>query len=114
VSPRGLEEDSALISLCEQAMAESEIGPDAFFFAHRGGRGAAGVLGDALALYTPVTDTHLYWADPAPQSLLIDEVEAIWAPIAEGDDWSLFEAKVAALRRMGEAHGPRPHPAGQA
>lgn len=118
VEPRGAEHDSALISLCEQAMAESNIGPDAFFFAHRGGRGASGAqgdaLGDALALYTPVADTHPYWADPAPQSLLIDEVEAIWAPIAEGDDWSLFEAKVAALRRMAAAHGPKPRPAGHA
>jgi hypothetical protein len=33
----------------------------------------------------------------------IDEVEAIWAAIAEGDDWGPFEAKVAAVRRMGEA-----------
>jgi hypothetical protein len=35
--------------------------------------------------------------------LLIDEVEEIWAAIAERDDWSLFKAKVAAIRRMGEA-----------
>jgi hypothetical protein len=33
----------------------------------------------------------------------IDEVEAIWARIAEADDWSGLEAKVAAVRRMGEA-----------
>jgi len=112
VMPRGLEEDSALISLCEQAMTEAECGPDAFFFAHRGGRGGSGALGEALADYASVADSHAYWADPAPQSLLIEEVEAIWAPIAGSDDWSLFEAKVAALRRMGEAHGTPPVPAG--
>jgi hypothetical protein len=33
----------------------------------------------------------------------IDEVEAIWSAIAERDDWSPFEAKIAAVRRMGEA-----------
>ena len=33
----------------------------------------------------------------------IDEVEAIWAAIAERDDWAPLEAKVAAVRRMGEA-----------
>ena len=33
----------------------------------------------------------------------IEEVEAIWARIAEADDWSAFEQKVAAIRRMGEA-----------
>jgi len=35
--------------------------------------------------------------------MLIDEVVAIWAPIAEADDWSRFHAKIAAVRRMGEA-----------
>ncbi len=115
VAQRGIEEDTALIGHCEQAMAESGEGPDAFFFRNRGGRGqASGALGEALAAYTPVADTHPYWADPAPQSMLIEEVEAIWAPIAESDDWSLLEAKIAALRRMGEAHGAAPPPAGHA
>jgi hypothetical protein len=35
--------------------------------------------------------------------MLIDEVEAIWAAIAEKDDWAPFEAKVGAVRRLGEA-----------
>jgi uncharacterized protein YdiU (UPF0061 family) len=117
VAQRGLEEDSALIALCEQAMADSEPdsaeqGPDAFFFAHRGGRNAAGPLGETLADYIAVADDHPYWADAAPQSMLIEEVEAIWAPIADGDDWSLFEDKVRALRRMAAAHGAPPSPAG--
>ena len=46
--------------------------------------------------------------------MLIDEVEAIWAPIAERDDWSLMAAKVEDVRRMGEAMGDRPEPAGHA
>jgi len=33
----------------------------------------------------------------------IDEVEAIWAGIAERDDWKPFEEKVTAVRRMGDA-----------
>ncbi|MBX9886141.1 MAG: YdiU family protein [Novosphingobium sp.] len=116
--PRGTEEDTALIGLCEQAMSDSGEGPDAFFFRHRGNRSggsrgsASGALGEALAAYAPVADTHPYWDDPAPQSLLLEEVEAIWAPIAQSDDWSLLEAKIAALRRMGEAHGAAPPPAG--
>lgn len=115
VAQRGRDEDTALIGLCEAAMAESGEGPDAFFFRHRGGRGGAGgALGDALAAYEPVADSHPYWSDPAPQAMLIDEVEAIWAPIAEHDDWSLLEAKVSTLRRMGEAHGTPPRPAGHA
>ena len=35
--------------------------------------------------------------------IAIDEVESIWAPIAEADDWSRFDAKIAAVREMGEA-----------
>jgi hypothetical protein len=45
--------------------------------------------------------------------MLIEEVEAIWAAIAEHDDWSPLEAKIGAIRRMGEAHGSPPMPAGQ-
>ena len=47
--------------------------------------------------------THPYWSDAEPCSVHIDEVEAIWSDIAERDDWSAFDAKVAAIRRMGEA-----------
>ncbi len=46
---------------------------------------------------------HDYWADAEPCSMHIDEVEAIWAAIAERDDWAPLEAKVAAIRRMGTA-----------
>jgi protein adenylyltransferase len=37
---------------------------------------------------------HAYFQAPAPVSLLIDEVEAVWAPIAETDDWSALHAKL--------------------
>ncbi len=47
--------------------------------------------------------SHPYWSDPAPCSMHIDEVEAIWAAIADADDWAPFETKIAAIRRMGEA-----------
>jgi hypothetical protein len=35
--------------------------------------------------------------------MLIDEVEAIWEPIATRDDWSLLEAKIISVREMGDA-----------
>lgn len=38
---------------------------------------------------------HEIFKRERPPSLLIDEVEALWAPIAEADDWSAFEAKLA-------------------
>ncbi len=112
--PRGVETDMRLVSAAEAAMAEGGIGPDAFFFAHRGGRAATGVLAEALADYAPLPLDHEYWSDDAPQSMLIDEVEAIWAAIAERDDWAPLKVKVAALRRMGGALGEPPMPAGHA
>jgi len=46
---------------------------------------------------------HPYWSDDAPCSMLIEEVEAIWAAIAERDDWQPLHNKVNAIRRMGAA-----------
>lgn len=48
---------------------------------------------------------HPYFARAAPSTMLIDEVEAIWAPIAETDDWSRFEQKLAEIGEMREAFG---------
>jgi len=120
VVPRGTAEDAAMIGACEKAMREAQAGPDAFFFARRGKRTQAAqseaqrALNVALEPYEPALGVldHSYWSDPAPQSMLIDEVEAIWSGIAENDDWTAFEAKVAAVRRMGEALAPPPLPQG--
>lgn len=118
VEQRGLEEDTALIGACEKVMVTQGLGPDAFFFAHRGGHGAFGAreeeqaLKTALAPYVAADRSHPYWSDAAPQSMLIDEVEAIWQLIAESDDWSALFAKVEAVRRMGDAMGARPEPEG--
>ena len=113
VKSRDPQSDAAVVAASEKALSASGISPDAFFFTHRGGRGAEGDLAAALEGYTPVGQDHPYWSDDAPQSMLIDEVEAIWDAIAEHDDWEPLHAKVAALRRMGDAHGKAPIPAAQ-
>lgn len=41
-----------------------------------------------------------YFKGQKPCTLLIDEVEAIWAPIAEKDDWSIFEAKLSEIEQL--------------
>lgn len=41
-----------------------------------------------------------YFKLDQPETLLIDEIESIWKPIAENDDWSLFEKKLQSLRRF--------------
>jgi len=48
---------------------------------------------------------HDYFQPQKPCTMLIDEVEAIWAPIAENDDWSRFEAKLREIAGMREAYG---------
>ena len=39
--------------------------------------------------------SHDYFHEKAPVSLVIEEVEAIWADIAERDDWSAFDRHMA-------------------
>lgn len=114
VRQRGLDQDTALVGACEKAMREGGGTVDGFFFDHRSGRGTPGdpALAGELAKAEPIASDHPYWSDPAPQSMLVDEVEAIWSAIAERDDWGPLEHKIAALRRMGEAHGTPPVPAG--
>ena len=112
VRPRGTEKDSALIAACERQMREAGTQPDAFFHAHRGGRAATGDLAPIIEGYEPTPADHPYWSEDTPQSMLIDEVEAIWSAIDERDDWQPLYDKIAALRRMGEAHGDAPVPAG--
>jgi len=49
--------------------------------------------------------SHAYFKGARPCTMLIDEVEAIWKPIAENDDWSMFESKLMAIAEMREAYG---------
>jgi len=112
VVPRGPEHDRPLVGAIESALVASGASIDRFFF-----DGFGGALPDdygepfddlraRLAHYVPRKPRdHPYWSDAEPCAMLIDEVEAIWARIAQGDDWAPLTAKVAAIRRMGEALG---------
>jgi uncharacterized protein YdiU (UPF0061 family) len=55
-----------------------------------------------LATFAPERPERLaepYFSKPEPQELLYDEIEAIWAAIAERDDWAPFDAKLVALEQ---------------
>jgi uncharacterized protein YdiU (UPF0061 family) len=113
VESHSFEADSALIVTAEQAMRESGMSPDSFFFAHRGGRGEPpGDLAERLRTYKPVEDADAFWAGAGPPTLVIDEVERIWEAIAQRDEWKPLTNHVAAIRRLGQALGPAPVPAG--
>lgn len=109
--PKSLEEDVQLIGAAEGQMGKAQQGPDAFFFAHRGGRNPPeGEFGELLRGYESVTgaSAHPAWDWPEPPHLLIDEVERIWAAIDKDDDWTALNQKVAQIRAFGEALGPFP------
>jgi uncharacterized protein YdiU (UPF0061 family) len=41
--------------------------------------------------------SHPYFSRPEPEELIYDEIETIWSAIAERDDWSRFNAKIATI-----------------
>ena len=117
----GIEPDEAadrdLVSALLIALRAQSVTIDRLFFDWRGGRvpDDAVYRGEAFAgLCEQLTGRdplpgaldHEYWRDNGPCSMHIDEVEAIWAAIADGDDWGPFEAKIAAVRRMHDAMTP--------
>ena len=112
VESLGAEKDAELVGACERHMAESDAPPDHFFHNHRGGRAMPDALRSVLNGRAAEDSDHPYWDDPAPQTMLIEEVEAIWSAIDQRDDWSPLQDKVTAIRRMGEAHGRAPEPSG--
>ena len=127
LQPRGLSPDVALVKSAFAALAEGgeALRWEPFFFdwfckdEARALAGARASLyeGDAarefrtlLAAYEADRPERLvdpYFARPEPEELLYDEIEAIWAPIAEADDWSRFQAKLASIERARVAWGLR-------
>ncbi len=113
VVPRGDAEDAELATSIVDSLDGNDLLIDRFFFDWRGGRERAQTY-DApvfdrfrklVASYAPVGPmTHAYWSDAEPCSMHVDEVESIWSRIDVADDWTPFYDKVAAIRRMGEAH----------
>jgi uncharacterized protein YdiU (UPF0061 family) len=99
----------AITQASERALRETGTGIDRFFFDWFGGHVPAEyppAFDELRAALRPTMPRkgrdHAYWSGE-PCSMLIDEVEAIWAAIDRDDDWGPFERKVAAVRAMGAA-----------
>ncbi len=97
--------------------SRAAAGPNAAFYASA----AFTPVRAALADYEPAVGAslaHPYFQAPSPCTLLIEEVEALWAPIAAQDDWSGLDGKLAHIALMADAYGttpqPIPHPNGDA
>ena len=119
VSLRGDEQDGALVQAAFAAMAEGgdRLRWEPFFFDWFGGEAsqARALAGPRAALYgqeafldfrrqlsafeadRPERLDSPVFARPEPEEMLIDEVEALWAPIAASDDWSALHAKLGRL-----------------
>jgi len=115
--PRGDEEDAQLVQASFRALAEGgdrlRWGP--FFFDWFGGRDDRALASPRAALYgeadfaefrqrlaayeaeRPERLSHPYFAQPEPEELLYDQIEALWADIDARDDWTAFHAKLARI-----------------
>lgn len=117
VKPRGDEWDAPLVQAIEAALTPCTVTIDQFFFDWAGGNCRVpdqyaspefGSLPHLLDDYTPSIDLHgLFWSGGAPCSMYIEEVEAIWAAIAEKDDWLPLHKKMNTIREMGAALAKR-------
>ena len=113
VAPTAEDDDRQLVAILIKALQSRAAGIDRLFFDWRGGRdpGADAYPGEEFRELAqlldgrdnPVARSDPYWSDGSHCSMHIEEVEAIWAAIAERDDWTPFNAKIAAIRRMGAA-----------
>ncbi|MCA8901162.1 MAG: YdiU family protein [Hyphomonas sp.] len=121
IAPKGeVEEDVAFLQAFYAWMTESGAAWPQVFHDWFGGSAseARAMAGPQAALYAgevfapvraaillrdPVapqrTEAEVFQRENAP-SLLIDEVEALWAPIAEADDWSLYDRKLADIEAL--------------
>ncbi|WP_269714235.1 protein adenylyltransferase SelO [Caulobacter sp. NIBR2454] len=122
VASAGEAADVELISTLFRAMAEAgdAVRWEPVFFDWFGGqvseaRAMNGVRGEAyrsqgfaafrdlLARHDSVRPERLtaaYFQNAEPEELLIEEVEALWAPIADGDDWAPLQAKLSRIEAM--------------
>lgn len=105
-------------------LQKSRLNFDRFFFDWYGGEASASrarsgpfaaaysgeaftALRHALADRVPTNPQALgdsYFQGPGPTTMHIDEVERVWAAIAERDDWAPLQQKIADVRALGSLY----------
>ncbi len=123
VKEKGQKIDDAVLKLVNDYMITEKAPYERFFYDWYGGQLAetrfrkspeeAKYLGDqyndmraALLSYDPVKPDfgdHQYFQAGRPCTLLIEEVEQIWAEIAHHDNWQLFHNKLSQINNMASA-----------
>jgi uncharacterized protein YdiU (UPF0061 family) len=108
LAPGTAEQDRALVTAVERALNATQASIDGFFHDVFGGAlppsyGADWTDVRAALVHSARADrSHPHWSGE-PCSMLIGEVEAIWAAIDRDDDWAPFASKIQAIRAFGEA-----------
>ena len=123
---RGGEADQRVLAAVFAFLESSRVPWERFWFDWYGGTAsreralagpeAARYSGDTFAAFIRAVDGYEvseperlsdpYFVD-GPCSMEIEAMEAIWAPIAEQDDWSALDAKLSDIHAMGRAFGTR-------
>lgn len=123
----GPEPDLAFCAAIFEFLGASQAPYEQFFFDWRGGRLSAtraanspSAMHYAAETFAPLRAMiearvpaahanldHPYFARSVPRTMLIGEMEALWAPIAEHDDWSAFHATLAEIDEMREAYAAK-------
>jgi len=118
----GAEADQALVESFNGFLERSRVPYEQAMFDWRGGvlsagRAAGGPAAEAYAAgnvaalfgaHAPAADANLdhpYFAARMPCTMLVDDVDALWAPIADHDDWSTLAEKLGRITAMSEAYG---------
>ena len=120
---RSDEEDAELTSAIFAFLYETQAPFEQFFFDWRGGRlseeraarsPSAGHYQHAS--FAPIREAfrfyeapdagldHAYFRRDKPRTMLIEEMEALWAPIAESDDWAPLHAALDEIEEMRRAY----------
>jgi uncharacterized protein YdiU (UPF0061 family) len=122
--PDSDEADGTFAATLFAALYETHAPYEQFFFDWRGGplsaeRAARSPAREfyAMPAFAPLRELllsrtpapthnldHAYFAREIPRSMLIEEMEAIWGPIAERDDWTLFDKTLAEIEQMRQAY----------
>ena len=126
VKSRNPDDDVALVNVAFKALAEGGEGLrwEPFFFDWFGGEASTGRALDGpraelyrtetfeafrkqLAAFEPDRPERLadpVFQRPEPEELLIEEVEALWAPIAGEDDWAPLQEKLGRIEAARAAY----------
>ncbi|RUT30030.1 YdiU family protein [Arsenicitalea aurantiaca] len=125
LAPSGPEADASLVTALFTFLFETRAPYEQVFFDWYGGEASAGRAARspsaehyASPSFSPVRlqmglramreDIDLakpYFQRARPRTMLIEEVEAIWAPISEADDWSVFQRVLGEIAEMRDAYG---------